>query len=600
MEDVKEILATSHDRVLLVDVHAQQKEITDERVECIPGALPVGLDELEFPFFLGSGDDDCDAAWVNPSTQQRLHRQAGNLLHAAQLRERVQAMGISSNSTVLAYSSHAKGLHGPLAATRFLWALACCQVDGDLMLIDGGLQMWKHRGWPVAMAWKRRWTGNWKDAPPVPAKLPFLATTEDVVKATHGMSESLILDVRSYLEFTGTCHDYTYFDTLGRLPNATWIDWGPSTYVGGAFFYFDAQSNATLFRPLFDIRRRWAELQIDEARYQASIFYCGSGWRSAMAWFISRLLGWQSSMNYDGGWLEYSTLHLNSRMHAYETGVPRGMTKFSKSRFRPGARRWASNADPEAPSIGERLAVAKREMLDKLQRRCHGGGIPSDAVNDAVVALGKLAGAADEDVSSRLSCDQALASEIDTRQAKSAPRWTLHDADLQLRAVIKKALKDYAPDEDQSRSLPSSRATSVGSSRQVTDTLTETSFACSPEISDADVELDSKMLASPDDKLHEAGETSLNTGLPNISPSNETSMCTFHEADLHLRQVVKEILTAHGRRHQDLPQQLARSKRESLAELKRAYGTTGLLRREAVESVIHSMRELCNSDAELI
>ena len=38
---------------------------------------------------------------------------------------------------------------------------------------------------------------------------------------------------------------------------------------------------------------------------EAIIFYCGSGWRSAVAWCLARLLGHAECASYDGGFLEY-------------------------------------------------------------------------------------------------------------------------------------------------------------------------------------------------------------------------------------------------------------------------------------------------------
>jgi 3-mercaptopyruvate sulfurtransferase SseA len=51
------------------------------------------------------------------------------------------------------------------------------------------------------------------------------------------------------------------------------------------------------------------------------IFYCGSGWRSALAWFIGvAVLDWPLELvaNYDGGWLEYSQTHPQAPTHPIE------------------------------------------------------------------------------------------------------------------------------------------------------------------------------------------------------------------------------------------------------------------------------------------
>eukprot|EP01045_Picozoa_sp_COSAG04_P026676 COSAG04_NODE_3749_length_2560_cov_2.186103_1_plen_102_part_00 len=74
------------------------------------------------------------------------------------------------------------------------------------------------------------------------------------------------------------------------------------------------------------------------------IFYCGSGWRSALAWFLAvAVLGWevqeknflyrkfktfvpqkffpvQDCRNYDGGWLEYSQTSPGADKHPVEQG----------------------------------------------------------------------------------------------------------------------------------------------------------------------------------------------------------------------------------------------------------------------------------------
>jgi len=89
------------------------------------------------------------------------------------------------------------------------------------------------------------------------------------------------------------------------------------------FFVEDASSGAVLMRSIAELRQLWSELGIgmpDEAA--GSVFYCGSGWRSSMAWFISELLGCSKCSSYDGGWLEWSTLHPNAPEHPFDTGCP--------------------------------------------------------------------------------------------------------------------------------------------------------------------------------------------------------------------------------------------------------------------------------------
>jgi 3-mercaptopyruvate sulfurtransferase SseA len=183
-----------------------------------------------------------------------------------------------------------------------------------------------------------------------------------------------LADVRSHQEYRGGAHDYAFAMPRGRLPHARWAHWGPSTYVGGDFFAHDATG---AMRPLEGIAALWRARGI-EVRCGASpgsaaaaaaapavvavaapgdacsssggggvasgqllaagrfglvepqatsaeggperrlIFYCGSGWRSAVAWCVAQLLGHANCANYDGGVLEWALLCPNAHRHALE------------------------------------------------------------------------------------------------------------------------------------------------------------------------------------------------------------------------------------------------------------------------------------------
>lgn len=126
-------------------------------------------------------------------------------------------------------------------------------------------------------------------------------------------------DVRSWEEFTGLRHSYTYFDSLGRIPTARWARWGDSTYDGGDLWGGEGQQLIDLQK----VERVWAEngiLRPQEGR--ALIFYCGSGWRSSWAWLMASLMGWENVKNYDGGFLEWSTTHSRIDSHEILKGEP--------------------------------------------------------------------------------------------------------------------------------------------------------------------------------------------------------------------------------------------------------------------------------------
>ena len=130
---------------------------------------------------------------------------------------------------------------------------------------------------------------------------------------------------------------YTYISRRGRIPTARWGRWGPSTYTGGDWWTVrtaaiprcggDSDDAATEECEVIELldRERLAELWEGQCGLDGGagplIFYCGSGWRSALAWFLAvAVLGWEDCRNYDGGWLEYSQTSPGADKHPVEHG----------------------------------------------------------------------------------------------------------------------------------------------------------------------------------------------------------------------------------------------------------------------------------------
>ena len=62
------------------------------------------------------------------------------------------------------------------------------------------------------------------------------------------------------------------------------------------------------------------------------IFYCGSGWRSSLAWCLARLMGFDDCANYDGGFLEWTMLHPDAESHPVVRGEEGGGGEVAGSR----------------------------------------------------------------------------------------------------------------------------------------------------------------------------------------------------------------------------------------------------------------------------
>ncbi len=97
------------------------------------------------------------------------------------------------------------------------------------------------------------------------------------------------------------------------LPGAVWAHWGPDTYAGDD--YFDSQD--TTLRSWTEIESMWAIEGITGDK--EVIFYCGSGWRSSVAFFEAYMMGWQTIRNYSDGWMGWSSAE---PANPVETGSP--------------------------------------------------------------------------------------------------------------------------------------------------------------------------------------------------------------------------------------------------------------------------------------
>jgi 3-mercaptopyruvate sulfurtransferase SseA len=201
-----------------------------------------------------------------------------NLISNGELQEVIEGLGITRHSTVVVYGSD------DTAAARILWTLLFAGVD-DVRLLDGGIRSWKRFG-------GRTESGHHSPAPSsfggeVPLHPEYLASLEDV-KLEISDTTSVLVDVRSKSEFDGKTSGYDYVKAKGRIPSSIW---------GG-----EAKE---LVSDIVKMKRRWADLGVSQER--PTIFYCGTGWRSSLAFFHAHLFGFKDLRNFDGSWLEWSS-----------------------------------------------------------------------------------------------------------------------------------------------------------------------------------------------------------------------------------------------------------------------------------------------------
>lgn len=245
---------------------------------------------------------------------------AGRLWPDNTLKQLFENCGIDKDTTVIVYHEVPGG--SPIFATRVVWALMYAGVK-DVRLLNGGIDTWIASGFET--------TDNPAEKVPVdsfgtaPGEFPlhneYYATTEYIEEIVAGQHQNALLaDIRSWTEYIGGPNEYLSIGipltAVGRIPDAKWGHWGPSALVGGDFW----DSADKTFRSYPEIATFWAEWGITADKTVS--FYCGTGYRSAMAFFFAYLMGWPNISNYDGGFFEWAQTHPNASQHQIETGMP--------------------------------------------------------------------------------------------------------------------------------------------------------------------------------------------------------------------------------------------------------------------------------------
>ena len=152
----------------------------------------------------------------------------------------------------------------------------------DVRMLNGGFYAWQKakcmtQATPDEPASIPLFTSNKETKP----KSKFLATTAQVLEVVQGKASGIIVDIRKESEYNGSVKDnYKFFESAGHIPKAVlsgnWDDL--------------CDKETGLLKDLDETKKHWESLGITHDKQL--IFYCGTGWRSSIAFFISYLLGW--------------------------------------------------------------------------------------------------------------------------------------------------------------------------------------------------------------------------------------------------------------------------------------------------------------------
>lgn len=185
--------------------------------------------------------------------------------------------GIARDDTIVVYDD----ISG-MSAARAFWFLEYLGHD-DVHILDGGYKAWCDAGRAVSRDARAPKASSFEYV----AVHERVATYQDMLDAIDSPGK-VILDTRSEKEWRGTDRRAA---RGGTIPSAVHLDWVNHLTDDGRL------KPADELQALFNARGVTADKEI--------LAFCNTGYRSAHAYLVLRMLGYSHVRNYVGSWQEW-------------------------------------------------------------------------------------------------------------------------------------------------------------------------------------------------------------------------------------------------------------------------------------------------------
>lgn len=261
----------------------------------IPGAIQMSTNEVE---------------------SQKNH---WNILPANQLRENFLKKGITADTPVIFYSNDIS------AASRVAFAAYWLGIK-NIKIIDGGQQAWTRAGYKLQKGAAEKVTPQNDFGSDNVAHPDILIKTPQELLAAEKANPNLVLvSTRSWKEYLGNISGYSYIKETGEVKGAVY---GRISKSSSDVAYL-TNSDGTIKNPTSELAY-WRKRGIEPDK--EVVFYCGTGWRACVPFFIAREEGFQNVKVYDGGWYDWNMSHKkNPDKYPIQKGEP-GTSNFRTER----------------------------------------------------------------------------------------------------------------------------------------------------------------------------------------------------------------------------------------------------------------------------
>lgn len=209
-----------------------------------------------------------------------------NISKAEVVKKNLEKAGISKDKTIVLYSSDSS------AAARVMFALKWAGVE-DVRILNGGLKAWQEAKYPTES--KINTPKKIDNFGVVTSNSQINISTAMEVIEKMGSEKLKLISIRSWEEYIGKTSGYDYISKAGEPKGAIWGFAGSD--ASSMQDYYDPDGT---FRNPLEMAELWEKQGIQKDDKAA--FYCGTGWRAAVPWEMTQMMGWDNFVLYDGGW----------------------------------------------------------------------------------------------------------------------------------------------------------------------------------------------------------------------------------------------------------------------------------------------------------
>jgi thiosulfate/3-mercaptopyruvate sulfurtransferase len=241
----------------------------------LPGVLPLAVDDYLAAHIPGATFFDVDAISDHNNPQPHMYPDA------AQFARDIEALGISSGDTVVAYDAG-----GWVAAPRAWWMLLSFGY-GNVKVLDGGLKKWTHEGRPTQSGRVTPKPGQFS------ARFDpgYIRSQQQILANIETRAEQLV-DARPRGRFEGTVAEPRPDSRSGHIPGSRNVPYAE---------LFDAKTGT--MKSLDELRKAFAGAAVDTTK--PIVTTCGSGVSALVLTLALYRLGVRGSALYDGSWAEW-------------------------------------------------------------------------------------------------------------------------------------------------------------------------------------------------------------------------------------------------------------------------------------------------------